>query len=107
MHLNTTPEWKPSQNAWALVPEQAAGVANVVAGLAFEASSSAGLGSAPGRIPGVRGEASRALIGPCEISDSMISTTLYQPHGIVVRQTDDYYLVCQPKYMPSRPPRDD
>jgi hypothetical protein len=29
-------EWSPKHKAWALVPEQATGVANVIAGRAFE-----------------------------------------------------------------------
>jgi hypothetical protein len=53
--------WMPSPKAWALVLEHARGVAEVIAGLAFEASSAAGFGSAFGRISGVSGDASRTL----------------------------------------------
>jgi hypothetical protein len=54
-------EWSPKHKAWALVPEHAAGVYSVIAGRAFEVSSSLDFGSAPGRIPGVSGDASRTL----------------------------------------------
>jgi hypothetical protein len=53
--------WMPSPKAWALVLEHARGLAEVIAGLAFEASSAAGFGNAFGRISGVSGDASRTL----------------------------------------------